>query len=224
MEKVSREKLDVALNSLREQRTEDGKTTRIGRMACCYRPSVPPVCRWDRIPGEHICAKCEKTFGDPEKKEGTVRSRINEDRGDDTVEEWDIEEVLKAYRSCGKAGYDVELDMHCSECVKKYNLELAVFRFRAPGENDQVISFPVLRSGLLRRDKRSSGKHFRPWQYTIVADFLTKSVKKTAYRKDVWREWVRDIVETIYECGFNPWVHVGESIKGILGISLEEPK
>jgi len=224
MEKVSKEKLDLALDSLKKQRTEDEETLHISRMACCYRPSVPPVCRWDDIPGEHICAKCGKTFGDPEKKEEDMRFRINKDNGDDTVEVWGVKNVLKAYRSCKKSGYDVELDMHCSECVKKYDLELAVFKFRAPGENNYVVSFPLLRSGYCIKEERSSRKRFRPWQYKVVADFLTRSVKKTASRNDMWRGWIGDLVETVYECGFNPWTHVENSVKGILGISLKRPK
>jgi len=223
MEKISREQLDLALDSLIDQRIEEKGTLRIS-MACCYFPAGPPICRWDDIPGKHICAKCGNTFGDPEKKGEDVRFGTDTDDGDITVEEWDVEEVLKAYRSCRKAGYDVELDVHCSKCVKGYGLELAVFRFRAPGKDHYAVSFPLFRSGFYPREKRPSDKHFHSWQYALVADFLTRSVKKTADRKDTWCRWMDRMAEIIDERGSDPWVPVGESIKGILGISLEESK
>jgi len=214
------EKLDLALDSLRKQKIEDGET---GRWYCmiaeCYIGPAPPLCPWDRIPGEHICAKCGKAFGDPEKKEGDMRFRINEDDCDMIVEEYDIRDILKVYKTCKRTGYDVELDLYCSECVKKYDLELAAFRFRAPDENDEVVSFPIL-LWFHSEEKQSSDKHFYPWQYKVVAEFLTRSVKETTDRKDMWRRWTNRITETTYECESDPWKPLEEIVKGILGLSF----
>jgi hypothetical protein len=221
MEKISREKLDLALDSLRKQKIEDGETGHYYAEAFCYTGPRPPVCRWDRIPGEHICAKCGKTFGDPEKTDWWLRDTADEDKGGTRVREWDVEEVLKAYRSCRKAGYDAELDMHCSECVKKHHLEKAVFKFRAPGENEYIVSFPVFRSESYSVRKKPSGKHFHSWQYALVAKFLIRSMKKTD-QKDMWRRWMDHLAESFFDFGSKPWEFTEESIKGILGLSFEK--
>jgi len=223
MEKVSREMLDLALDSLKRQKTDDGKTGSWYTIADCYASCLPQVCRWDDIPGEHICAKCGKTFGTPEKTERRMFAVIDKDAGDMTAQEWDVKEVLKAYRSCKKAGYDVELDMHCSKCAKAHDLEPAVFRFRAPGENDHVISFPLFRSGIWFGMERPSDKHFYSWQYMMVADFLTRSLKKTTGQKDMWRRWMDHMAGSIYDFGSDPWEFVEGSLEGILGLSFKEP-
>jgi DNA-directed RNA polymerase subunit RPC12/RpoP len=220
MEKISREQLDLALDSLRTQRTDDREIGRLYPMAFCYVGCPPPVCRWERIPGDHICAKCGKIFGASEKiAERYARVRWSNDGL--RVDPRDVEEVLKAYRSCRKAGYDVEMDMHCSKCAKEYDLELAVFKFRAPGENDHVISFPLFRSGIWFGMERPSDKHFYSWQYTVITKFLTGAVKETSDQEHMWHRWVSHMAKTIHLCKSDPWESVEESIEGILGLSFK---
>jgi len=225
MEKLSRKKLDLALDSLRELRKEEAYSGNFyNYFATCYDPGFQAFYRWVHVPGKYVCPKCGKRFGS-DTENGTNAHEICA-RSNGTIIMSDFDETIEAYKTCIKEGYDVEFELHCCDCVKEYDYHPAVFRFRAFGEKEYTVSYPQIQfnSWSYRKEKRLSEKHFYPWQYTLAVGFLTKAMsdEMSTNTDETCRKWLNSLTkELMHES--EAWSVVDESIKGILGLSLERP-
>ncbi|MCL2862565.1 MAG: hypothetical protein FWE54_00460 [Methanimicrococcus sp.] len=233
MEKLSRDKLDIALDSLKKLRKESAYRGHIpDKMACCYGPIFSAQYRINHVPGEYVCPNCGKCFGS-----GRIKDAVtDEQKFQISVSKMDFDEIFNAYNKCIKVGFDVVLELQCSECrlkefepfsakrfLEEYELVSAVFRFRGSEEEEYTVSYPQMRSEDLGEDKAlSSEKHFYPWQYTLAIAFLTDviAIENGTKPDEACRKWLDNIANSILYEG-KPWSIVDESIKGILGLSLK---
>lgn len=235
MNKLSKDEINQALDSLvRSRKEKQLKETIRYMVADCYLSVGPRYYPWNHVPREHICSNCGKHFGEgTEKKERLWAGGRSDETHDSEVNKSDFAEILETYEDCKAAGYDVDLMMHCAECIEKYGLVPLMFRFRITDEEEYTVSYPQLefyhksnpqpmRWG---KEKRLSEKHFFPWQYSIAISFLTElATERNNMLFDMkCREWVDEKIDR-RECENEPWTCVYEAIEGILGLSIKGSK
>jgi len=231
MKKLSEDELNLALDSLKKLRSEKQRQRKtISVLACCYAPACPAYYSWEQLPYEFICPNCGKHFGKNVGEKSRHKCRVdgNKTSGFD-VKTWEFESIMGDYEKCKEAGYDIELDVHCLECIKTHSLPPMALRFRAPGKKEYTISYPQLEfydenSQYMEQEdnpKRLSDKHFFPGQYSIAVSFITDlSVDvEDAAREEVFREWLDREVDG--SCGGKTWTYVFNAFEGILGLSLK---
>ncbi|MCL2862564.1 MAG: hypothetical protein FWE54_00455 [Methanimicrococcus sp.] len=229
MEKLSRGKLDAALDSLKKLRKEEADGGHFP-IILCYSPGldfiIPEYYLRDSVPGEYVCPKCGKCFGTGEKKETVIGVRGY----NFIVSKRDFDEIFEAYNICIKKGFDVEFELHCSNCCLKDALPFAVFKFRKSKEEEYTASYPQMRnedSG--RNEALISEKHFYLWQYALAIEFLTEVVacENGTNQDEACLKWIVNVIsrglymnESRMETKTR-WFTIEKSIKGILGFSFE---
>lgn len=233
MGRLSKDELDLALRSLKglqKEKPHDGEISPI--LAMCYSTGLPNYYTWEQIPKEFVCPTCGKRFGKRLSKENRdlETGRFFEGHGKG-VDKWDFDTLLEAYESCKNAGCDVELELHCLDCVTVHNLTPATFRFRLPDKDECAVSFPQLefdkensRFNRGESPKRQSGTHFFPWQYLLVASLMNDlaSRRNNMRIEEKCREWFDGLTKKrLYE--ERQWTDVYSAIDGILGLSLGDP-
>ena len=220
--------MDLALDSLRKLREEETYSGDFYNcFADCYASGFQAFYLWAHVPGKYVCPKCGKCFGSDTENGTNTHETIAE--SNDTITKSDFDEIIETYKTCIKEGYDVEFELHCCHCVKEYDLPLSLFRFRASGEKEYTVSYPQIQFNSFsyryyRNEKQLSEKHFYPWQYTIAVGFLTKAIsdEMSTNNDEKCRKWLDSLTKKLmYES--EAWSVVDESIKGILGLSLERP-
>ena len=226
MERMSREELNKALDSLKkvfEEESYQGDFPR--RFACCYSPMSPTYYKWDDMPGEHICPKCGKQFGKGKIAEGERRWKDDKfERHDGDICKWDLYNLVDICREFYKAGYIIEMEMHCSECIEQGSVPI-LFKLRTSEDDDGVISYPHVepsKNRLSQKNEELPEKCFFPWQYDIALRFATDPELGKG-TKESCREWLdrlRNGRAHYYEG--RPWKMVHDTIEGILGIPAED--
>jgi len=224
MKKLSKEELDLALDKMKDLRGEDAYgdgDEMLGIFASCYEVCLPPFFLWDRAAGGHMCIGCGRPFGVNADGLDSAYTNCTE------VCKQDFEDIMEAFETCKRAGYDAEIEMRCSECVEERGFDPMAFKFRAPGEEKYTVSYPHMESNIERYrllDELPSDKHFFPWQYSVAASFVTDLYAKggNTTPEEACRAWLHTVSWGKRYDGLC-WNDAYRAIEGILGLSLGGP-
>ena len=225
LERMSREELNRALDSLKSVRGERPYQGSLpDRLAMCYDPASPSYYKWEDMPGKHICPNCGKQFGKGKIAEGERRWKDDKlERYDGDICKWDLYNLVDICDEFCQAGYIVEMEMHCSECIERGSVPI-VFKLRTSEDDDCVISYPHVESSEKRFSREDHEelpkKCFFPWQYEVALLFATDTDLGKGTKRSC-REWLNSLRDSdrYYE---RPWNMVHDAIEGILGTPAED--